>query len=124
MLDGLEAGELQAVPQPAEGVSLAPKITVDDARVDWTAPALRVDRLVRACTPAPGAWTTLRGKRVKLGPVALTDEVLPAGEISGGLVGTATAAVRLGGVRPEGKGAMPAVDWLRGLRLDPGERFV
>ncbi len=123
-LDGIERGELRPVPQPAEGVSLAPKLTVEDARVDWTAPAVRVDRLVRACTPAPGAWTTLRGKRVKLGPVALTDEVLPAGEISGGLVGTATAAVRLGGVRPEGKGAMPADDWLRGLRLDPGERFV
>ena len=123
-LDGIERGELRPVPQPADGVSLAPKITVEDARVDWSAPAVRVDRLVRACTPAPGAWTTLRGKRVKLGPVALTDEVLPPGEIAGGLVGTATTAVRLGGVRPEGKGAMPAADWLRGLRLEPGERLA
>ena len=122
-LDGIERGELRPVPQPADGVSLAPKVTVDDARVDWTAPAVRVDRLVRACTPAPGAWTTLRGKRVKLGPVALTDEVLPVGEVAGELVGTSTTAVRLGGVRPEGKGAMPAADWLRGLRLEPGERF-
>ena len=123
-LDGIARGELRPVPQPSEGVSLAPKITVDDARVDWSAPAVRVDRLVRACTPAPGAWTTLRGKRVKLGPVAPTDEVLPAGEVAGDLVGTATTAVRLGGVRPEGKGAMPAADWLRGLRLEPGERFA
>ena len=123
-LDGIERGELRPVPQPADGVSLAPKITVDDARVDWTAPAVRVDRVVRACTPAPGAWTTLRGKRVKLGPVAVTDEVLPPGEVAGDLVGTATTAVRLGGVRPEGKGAMPAADWLRGLRLEPGERFA
>ena len=123
-LDGIERGELRPVPQPAEGVSLAPKITVDDARVDWSAPAVRVDRLVRACTPAPGAWTTLRGKRVRLGPVTPTDEVLPAGEVAGELVGTATTAVRLGGVRPEGKGAMPAADWLRGLRLEPGERFA
>ncbi|CAA9338270.1 MAG: Methionyl-tRNA formyltransferase [uncultured Frankineae bacterium] len=123
-LDGIERGELRPVPQPADGVSLAPKVTVEDARVDWSAPAVRVDRLVRACTPAPGAWTTLRGKRVKLGPVALTDEVLPPGEIAGGLVGTATTAVRLGGVRPEGKGAMPAADWLRGLRLEPGERLA
>ena len=123
-LDGIELGELRPVPQPSEGVSLAPKITVDDARVDWSAPAVRVDRLVRACTPAPGAWTTLRGKRVKLGPVAVTDVVLPAGEVDGELVGTATTAVRLGGVRPEGKGAMPAADWLRGLRLEPGERFA
>jgi methionyl-tRNA formyltransferase len=124
-LDGLEEGALVAVPQPADGVSLAPKITVADARVDWSAPALRVDRLVRACTPAPGAWTTLRDRRVKLGPVAVTDELLlPPGEVHDCLVGTGTAAVRLGGVRPEGKSAMAAADWLRGLRLEPGERFT
>ena len=133
-LDALEDGTLQPAPQPAEGISLAPKITVTDARVDWSAPALRVDRVVRACTPAPGAWTTLRGKRVKLGPVALTDMSLTdvpltdvplaPGELSGDLVGTATTAVRLGEVRPEGRGAMAAADWLRGLRLEPGEAFA
>jgi methionyl-tRNA formyltransferase len=124
-LDALEAGRVTAVPQPPDGVSSAPKITVDDARVDWSAPAMRVDRLVRACTPAPGAWTTLRGKRVKLAPVALTDEGrdLAPGELRDGLVGTGTTAVRLSGVRPEGKGAMAATDWLRGLRLEPGEAF-
>ncbi len=122
-LDALEDGSVQAVPQLTEGVSLAPKITSEDARVDWTAPALRVDRLVRACTPAPGAWTTLRGKRVKLGPVTVTDQVLASGELRDGLVGTATTAVRLGGVRPEGRAAMAAGDWLRGLRLEPGESF-
>ena len=120
-LDGLAAGTLQPVPQPADGVSLAPKIGVEDARVDWAAPALRVDRVVRACTPAPGAWTTLRGRRVKLGPVELTDRRLPAGELHGDLVGTATTAVRLGTVRPEGKAEMAALDWLRGLRPDPAE---
>ena len=120
-LDGLAAGTLQPVPQPADGVSLAPKIGVEDARVDWAAPALRVDRVVRACTPAPGAWTTLRGRRVKLGPVGLTDRRLPAGELHGDLVGTATTAVRLGTVRPEGKAEMAAVDWLRGLRPEPAE---
>ena len=124
-LDGLEDGAVQGVPQPADGVSLAPKITPDDARVDWSAPAVRVDRLVRACTPAPGAWTTLRGKRVKLGPVALAAALLEPGEVTPeGLVGTATSAVRLGEVRPEGKGAMAAADWLRGLRLDAGERMT
>ena len=123
-LDGLADGQLRAVPQPAEGVSLAPKISVDDARVDWTAPAVRVDRVVRACTPAPGAWTTLRDRRVKLGPVQVTDEQLPAGELHGDLVGTATTAVRLGAVRPEGKGEMRAADWLRGLRPAPGERLA
>ena len=123
-LDAIEAGEVTAVPQPADGVSLAPKLTPADARVDWSAPSLRVDRLVRACTPAPGAWTTFRDKRVKLGPVTPTDVELPAGELSDDLVGTATTAVRLGEVRPEGKGAMAATDWLRGLRPQPGERFA
>ncbi|TAL19133.1 MAG: methionyl-tRNA formyltransferase [Frankiales bacterium] len=123
-LDGIEEGVLEPRPQPADGVSLAPKITVADARVDWTAPALNVDRRIRACTPAPGAWTTFRDKRVKLGPVTPTDRTLAPGEVRDGLVGTATIAVRLGGVRPEGKGAMAAADWLRGLRLEPGERFA
>ena len=72
-LDALEDDAVHGVPQSAEGVSLAPKISVDDARVDWTAPALRVDRVIRACSPAPGAWTTLRDKRVKLGPVTVTE---------------------------------------------------
>jgi methionyl-tRNA formyltransferase len=123
-MDGLEDGVLHAVPQPAEGVSLAPKITVADARVDWSAPAMRVDRVVRACTPAPGAWTTFRDKRVKLGPVTRTDAQLPPGVLEGDLVGTGTQAVRLGTVRPEGKGEMAAADWLRGLRPEPGESFA
>jgi methionyl-tRNA formyltransferase len=124
-LDGIEDGSVHAVPQPSDGVSLAPKVTPDDARIDWTAPAVRVDRLVRACTPAPGAWTTFRDRRVKLGPVEVVDDALPSGELSSsGLVGTGTTAVRLGEVRPEGKGAMAASDWLRGLRIEPGERFT
>jgi methionyl-tRNA formyltransferase len=122
-IDALEDGTVTGRPQPAEGVSLAPKVSVEDAHVDWTAPALRVDRVIRACTPVPGAWTTFRGRRLKLGPVTLTDEQRPAGELDGDLVGTATSAVRLGSVRPEGKGDMPATDWLRGLRPEPGERF-
>src|SRR2546429_381235 len=68
-LDGIEAGTLQPVPQPGEGVSFAPKITPADARVDWKLPAHVVDRLIRACTPEPGAWTELEGARVKLWPV-------------------------------------------------------
>src|SRR6266446_5889624 len=70
-LDGIEDGTIQAVPQPAEGVSFAPKISPDDARVDWKRPAHVVDRQIRACTPDPGAWTELDGARLKLGPVSL-----------------------------------------------------
>ena len=124
-VDGLEAGELQAVPQPDEGVSLAPKITVDDARVDWTRAALHVDRLVRAVTPEPGAWTTVGAVRVKLGPVTATDvQGLAPGELSvdrsAVLVGTATTAVRLGLVQPPGKKPMAAADWARGARPAAG----
>src|SRR5579862_7148039 len=95
-LDGIEAGTLEAVPQPSQGVSFAPKITPADARVDWKLPAHVVDRLIRACTPEPGAWTEYDGARLKLGPVTLTDpaeaEDLAPGEVLAGrravLVGT------------------------------------
>jgi methionyl-tRNA formyltransferase len=127
-LDGLATGQVQAVPQPAHGVSLAPKITTADAHIDWGAPAMHVDRLVRACTPAPGAWTTLRGRRVKLGPVTIESQPpLAAGEIAvtrdGVLAGTATGPVRLDQVQPAGKPAMSALDWARGARLESHERF-
>ncbi len=124
-LDALERGELVARPQPAEGVSLAPKITTADARVDWSATAQRVDRLVRACTPAPGAWTTWQGERVGLGPVepvAGPDDVpLDAGRVRVGrrevIVGTGDGrAVRLGEVRAAGRRPMAADAWARGVR--------
>ncbi len=124
-LDGIADGSLLPRPQPVEGVSLAPKLTVEDAHVDWRASALRVDRLVRACTPAPGAWTTFRDERLKLGPVRPAPEVtdLPPGALranrSDVLVGTGSSAVALGEVRPQGKRAMPAADWARGVRLTP-----
>ncbi|MEX0429239.1 methionyl-tRNA formyltransferase [Nocardioides sp. DS6] len=126
-LDGLEDGSLEARPQPAEGVSLAGKITVEDARVDWAEPAVAVDRRVRACTPAPGAWTLFEGERFKLGPVAPTDETLVPGELRVSkkdvLVGTATTAVRLGLVKPFGKKEMAAADWARGARVESGVTF-
>ena len=128
-LDGIEDGTVVAVPQPAEGVSLAPKITVEDAEVDWTAPAVRVDRLVRACTPAPGAWTVFGPDRLKLGPVLPVPDgpALSPGELlverRRVLVGTGTAAVSLGDVQAPGKRPMPAPDWARGARLAPGVRL-
>jgi len=133
-LDGIEAGTLQARPQPADGVSLAPKITPADAEVKWKNPAVAVDRQIRACTPAPGAWTTLDGTRLKLGPLAAASA--PSGEQAAGdlapgalrvlrdpelgervLAGTGTGPVALGEVQPDGKRRMPAADWARGLRL-------
>ncbi len=128
-IDGIESGELEPRPQPADGVSLAPKITAEDARVRWAEPATAVSRLVRACTPAPGAWTALNGARIKLWPFAgVADDagVLPGQLCVRGpqvLVGTGTRPVRLGEVQPHGKRRMPAADWARGLRLD-GARAV
>ncbi|MHA6764602.1 methionyl-tRNA formyltransferase [Streptacidiphilus sp. PAMC 29251] len=128
-MDGIEAGTLEARPQPADGISLAPKISVEDARVDWTAPALRVDRIVRGCAPAPGAWTLFRGERLKLGPVRLAagrSELVP-GEIAVAKntvrVGTGSHEIELGEVQPQGKKRMSAGDWARGSRLETGERL-
>ncbi|MFG1675769.1 methionyl-tRNA formyltransferase [Micromonospora sp. NPDC049282] len=129
VLDAIGAGTARAEPQPADGVSLAPKLTVEDARVRWTDPAFAVDRRIRACAPAPGPWTTFRDERVKLGPVTplANGPELKPGELlvekSQVLVGTATGPVRLGEVRAAGKKAMPAGDWARGARVAAGEVF-
>ncbi len=121
-LDGIEDGTLEAVPQPAEGVSLAPKITPADAQVDWKLPAHVVDRVIRACTPEPGAWTEHDGARLKLWPVSLAapaDLDLGPGELmvakNDVFVGTGSRPVRLGDVQAPGKRRMPASAWARGL---------
>ncbi|GAA1911344.1 methionyl-tRNA formyltransferase [Nocardioides marmoribigeumensis] len=126
-LDGLESGELHERPQPEDGVSHAAKVEVAEAEVRWEQPAFAVDRQVRACTPAPGAWTTYAGERLKLGPLEPVDEQVAAGELvvrkQEVLVGTGTTAVRLGLVRAHGRKEMPAADWARGVRVASGERL-
>ncbi|WP_217166007.1 methionyl-tRNA formyltransferase [Streptomyces sp. AC512_CC834] len=128
-MDGIEDGSLDAVPQPSEGVTLAPKITVEDARVDWAAPALRVDRVVRGCTPAPGAWTTFRGERLKLVhavPVPDRTDLAPgrlAAHKNNVYVGTGSYAVELLWVQAQGKKPMRAADWARGARITEGARL-
>ena len=139
-MDGLADGSLHPVQQSTEGVSHAPKLDVAEARVRWARPAAAVDRLVRGCTPAPGAWTLFRGERVKLLPVEPVQSVEPVGpEADAGarlapgelavtkrevLVGTATAPVRLSELRPHGKKQMAAADWARGIRIEVGECFT
>jgi methionyl-tRNA formyltransferase len=128
-LDGIESGQLQPQDQPADGVSYAPKMTADDARVRWNTPAHVVDRQIRACTPAPGAWTLLGRTRVKIWPVrtgvapgAGVPQSLGPGELWAGrpgvFTGTATRPVELGDVQPPGKRRMAAAEWARGLRLE------
>jgi methionyl-tRNA formyltransferase len=124
-LDGIEDGTVEAREQPEDGVSFAPKILVEDAHVDWTEPAIAVDRRVRACTPAPGAWSTFAGERIKLGAVRpVGRERLEPGRLevtkNAVFVGTATGPVQLGTVKPFGKKEMDAADWARGVRLENG----
>jgi methionyl-tRNA formyltransferase len=125
-LDGIEDGSLEAREQQVDGVSLAPKITVEDAEVDWHDPAVAVDRRIRACTPGPGAWSTFEGERIKLGPVtpdADRDPLAPgvlAVSKNAVHVGTGTVPVRLDRVKAFGKKEMGAADWARGVRLEPG----
>lgn len=119
-LSAIDAG--QAAPQPQTGeISLAPKLTLDDGRLDWQQPALALNRRARGVTPEPGAWTTLDGQRVKLEPVTLRPDIkdLPPGNIKvdgkSVLVGTGSHAVELGRIQPAGKKMMSPADWARGL---------
>ncbi|MDV3124842.1 methionyl-tRNA formyltransferase [Mycobacterium sp. 21AC1] len=127
-LDGIADGSLTAVPQPADGVTVAPKITVEAARVRWDLPAHVVDRRIRAVTPNPGAWTMIGDMRVKIGPVTVdgSGDPLPPGDIRVDRnvvrVGTGSQPVQLGQIQPPGKKLMNAADWARGARLDDSVR--
>ncbi|MFK0249781.1 methionyl-tRNA formyltransferase [Amycolatopsis azurea] len=127
-MDGIADGTLRAVAQTGDGVSYAPKVTVEDARVSFADPAAAVDRQIRAVSPEPGAWAEFRGERLKLGPVTVVDEPgPPPGELvverKRVLVGTASKPVRLGEVQAQGKKRMAATDWARGTRIEQGERL-
>lgn len=122
-IDGLARGELHPVPQPAEGVSLAPKITVADARLQWDRPALALERQVRACHPVPGAWTEVAQQRLKVWSAQIAEDVrdLAPGQLrttkDAVLVGTASSALRLGTVQAAGRAATDAMAWARGARV-------
>ncbi len=128
-LDGIEDGTLTPTPQPETDAqsSYASKINVADGRIDWTQPAQVLDRLIRACAPAPGAWTTFTGERFKINSARISDTVLPPGalEISKRAVrvGTATHALELGEVQAQGKKPMAAADWARGVTFEPEPRL-
>jgi methionyl-tRNA formyltransferase len=119
-LSAVESGRAAAVPQEGE-VSLAPKLGLGDARLDWQQPALAISRRARGVTPEPGAWTTLDGQRVKLEPVVLRPDapaLLPGQVLLDGksvLVGTGSHPVELTRIQPSGKKMMAAADWARGM---------
>lgn len=112
-------------PQPAVGISLAAKVSPEDARIDWRQPAVAVHDAVRGTTPDPGAWTTCRGERLNVGRTALHGEAaspLRPGQLSvskrGVLVGTGDGVIRLVAVQSAGKAMMDAAAWARGARVE------
>ena len=128
-LGGIEDGTLTATPQPETDaqVSYASKINVENARIDWTQSADVLDRLIRACAPAPGAWTTFRGERFKINSARISDAVLAPGVLQinkrAVRVGTATQALELDEIQAQGKKPMPAADWARGITFGPEPRL-
>jgi methionyl-tRNA formyltransferase len=128
-IDGIRAGTLRAQPQPPEGVTFAPKIEREQARLDWTRPAVELERRVRAMQPAPAAFTTAGDRLLKVHRAALAraahgspGSVLAAGG-AGIDVATGDGALRLVEVQLEGKKRMAARAFLAGHPLPPGTRL-
>lgn len=115
----LADGTARAEPQEGD-VTLAPKLTLEDGRIDWTASATTVMSRIRGVTPEPGAFTTLEGARLKVLEAVIARNVpaLPPGHFAlvdrSVLVGTGSDPVELRRVHPAGRKAMTTADWWRG----------
>ncbi len=122
------AGSVPAVPQDEDLVTFTREWTKADVRINWTQPAAAIERLVRAATPWPVAWTTLGGSRVQIREAALSDvDNLAPGElasIAGRLfVGTGDGTLQLLTVQPESRAAMPADRWWQSVSASGASRF-
>jgi methionyl-tRNA formyltransferase len=107
-------------PQPQQGeASYAAKLERHELRLDWSQPADALDRLVRV----GDAWTTIRGRRLKVLAAEPAEGSVEPGMLDGVEVGTGHGLLRLVAVQPEGKRPMPAHEWVKGLRPVPGERL-
>ena len=124
----LEQGSLKPLPQDEAQATYAPKLTRENARVDWTKDAAGVTRLIRGLDPRPGAWTELDGAELKLYSARVAEGRGSPGELLAAdgrlLIAAGPSAVEVFDVQPAGKARMPADDWLRGARLPPGRRFA
>jgi len=110
--------ELRPDPQPEDGVTYAAKIDKAEARVNWSAPAAEVDRLIRGLSPFPGAWCEVAGERVKLLGSRLAEGQGTPGQVLGGLrIACGSGAVEITLAQREGKRAMAPEDFLRGFTL-------
>ena len=113
-------GELTPVPQPEDGVTYAAKIDKAEARVDWTRPAVQVDRQIRGLSPFPGAWVPVGAERVKLLRSRLAAGTGAPGQVLGGFtIACGEGAVEVLEAQREGKRPMPAAEVLKGLVLPP-----
>ena len=118
ILQALDQLPLPAVPQPADGVTYAAKIDKAEARVDWTRPALDVDRLIRGLSPFPGAWVDVKGERVKLLRSRLSEGRGAPGQVLRGFtIACGDGAIEITEAQREGKRPMLALEVLRGLIL-------
>ena len=117
------SGELQPVPQVDQEATYAPKVTTEEARIDWSRAATELRNHVRGLNPLPGAWTTLDGERLKVWSAAASDRSdLAPGQlvVEGGLtVGTGDGALELTEVQMRGRRRMDGAELARGLRLGP-----
>ncbi len=123
-----ESGEIVPIEQDHAGATYAPKLTPEDAHIDWTLPAERLDAFVRGLNPVPGAWTTLLDSRLKVYKIVPADigELAP-GDVASApalVVGTSSRAVELVDVQLAGKKRMSGEDLLRGFRLPQETRLV
>jgi methionyl-tRNA formyltransferase len=125
-LEGLDAGRLQPVPQPAEGATYAAKLTREEGRLDWRRPAAALERQVRALTPWPGAWFEAGGDRIKVLSAEIVEspgssDAKPGRVLDDRLnVACGDGTLRLAKVQRAGKAPMAAADFLRGFALPAG----
>jgi methionyl-tRNA formyltransferase len=126
-------GLIAPIPQPDSGVSFAPKLKTDDVRIDWSRPARDIHNLIRGANPEPGAWTTWRGKRMKIlgSAPSMSDGQspvsLPVGHVNIAsdalIVGSGAGSLLVTRAQLEGRRPLPSAELARGLHLHSGDRF-
>lgn len=132
-LEGVQAGRLEARPQPADGVTYAAKIDKAESRLDWSLPADALERTVRGLAPAPGAAFEVDGERIRVLEATPLRGITPAGTAPGTVLATAggdltvacgeTSALRLDRVQRAGRAVVDAAAFLRGRPLPPGTQL-
>ncbi|MGZ5960783.1 MAG: methionyl-tRNA formyltransferase [Rhizomicrobium sp.] len=125
-LAALERGSITEQPQSAEGTTYAKKILKEETRIDWTKSAREIDCLIRGLSPMPGAWTDVKGERVKiLNCEPTTGSGVPGTLLDDALtIACSSGALRLTRLQRPGKSAMEAGELLRGFPLPRGTKFA